>query len=234
MPPPRSRRPPGSERPAARGGAPRAALAAALAALLAAAAAPAHAQVYSWRDSQTGQLRISTVPPPWLRAGGATAAGPKVNVIKDGKVVPPERIGPGGTVLELEPPPPGGVDGARAAAAQAAASVPELIGRRGALHAQLVADALRLGPTSANQAFFEKLDAYLAVLEQLDAADPAGAAARRGERDLEIQRVKANIERVLRDPAQRADFQGEATRWLSRKSDLTAQRIVRCLRDGFC
>ncbi|MCZ7563298.1 MAG: hypothetical protein M5U08_05350 [Burkholderiales bacterium] len=221
-----------SARPAVREGSPRRLLAAALALLLgAAAAAPAHAQVYSWRDARTGQLRISTVPPPWLREGGAVAGGPRVNVIMDGEVVPPERIGAGGAVLETEPAAPGaGAAGTR----DDEVSVPDLIERRSVLVSQLVTDALRLGPASANRAFFDKLDAYLAACEQLDAADPAGAAARRSERNLETQRIKANIERVLRDPAQRVDFQGEATRWLSRKSDLAAQRIVRCLRDGFC
>lgn len=219
---------PGPGRPGAR----RAALRVALLGMLAlACAAPVQGQVYSWRDPQTGQLRLSTVPPPWLRDPGRTAAGPRVNVFKDGKVVPPERIGPGGTVLEPE-------SGARpaegAGGAEKTASVPELLGARDSLLSQLVTDALRVGPTTANQAFFGRVDEYLTVCEQLDAADPAGAAARNSERGLGMQRIKANIERVLRDPRQRADFQGEATRWLSRRSDLTAQRIVRCLRDGLC
>jgi len=209
---------------------------AAVMALLACACAAAHAQVYSWRDPQTNQLRISSVAPPWLRERGAVAGGPKVHVFMDGKVVPPERIGAGGKVLEPESgagqPEPGAAPAGGAAAKTASAAV--LLERRNALLSQLLNDALRLGPTSANQAFFEKLDEYVTVCEQADEADPAGVGARGADHVLAIQQVKANIERVLRDPGQRADFQGEATRWLSRKSDLPTQRIVRCLRDGFC
>jgi hypothetical protein len=196
--------------------------------------AVAHAQVYSWRDPQTGQLRISSVPPSWLRVGAA-GAGPTVHVYKDGRIVPPDQVGAGGKVLEPEPtvgkP---GEPGAAGVTVAKAPSLPELLGRRNAFLSQLVTDALRVGPASANQAFFEKVDDYLGVSEQADAADPGGAGARSAERDFGMQQVKANIERVLLDPAQRADFQGEATRWLSKKSNLTAQRIVRCLRDGFC
>ncbi|HEY4659178.1 MAG TPA: hypothetical protein VIH11_06695 [Gemmatimonadaceae bacterium] len=199
--------------------------------------AGALAQVYSWRDPQSGQLQIATVPPSWLRSPDTAARGPHVNVIHEGKVVPPERLGPGGKVLE--PPPPGkpGEPGAAQAGAGAAPkppSLPELLEKRNALLARLISDALRLGPASANRAFFGKMDDYLAVSGEADAVDPAGAGARNAERDFGMQRVKANIERVLRDPAPRAEFQGEATSWLSKKSDLTAQRIVRCLRDGLC
>jgi hypothetical protein len=215
-------------------GARRAALFALLACL---AGAPAVAQVYSWRDPHTGQLRISTVPPPWLRERGTTPTGPRVHVFKDGKIVPPERIGAGGKVLEPEE--QAGTPGDRGAApatgaAETTLGAPELVARRSALQSQLVADALHVGPASANEAFFKKLDEYLVVSEQADTADPVGARARTADREFGMQQVKANIERVLVDPAQRADFQGEATRWLSRRSDLTAQRIVRCLRDGFC
>jgi len=216
----------------ARGGARRRATRAVALALLAClAGAAAHAQVYSWRDPQSGQLRISTVPPPWLRDRGAAAAGPRVHVYKDGKVVPPDRVGAGGRVLEPEPAAGAGDAGA---AAQKTESVPGLLAQLSALQSQLVSDALRVGPAAANQAYFEKLDAYVALCERADAADPAGAGARSADRNLGMQRMKANIEGVLRDPAQRADFQSEATRWLSRRSDLAAQRFVRCLRDGLC
>ncbi|MCC6608071.1 MAG: hypothetical protein IT515_00160 [Burkholderiales bacterium] len=201
------------------------------------AAAPVAAQVYSWRDPHTGQLRISTVPPPWLRERGAAAGGPRVHVFMEGKVVPPERIGAGGKVLEPESqagPPAERAGAPGTGTEEGSIGAPELVARRNALQSRLVADALHVGPASANAAFFKRLDEYFVVSEQADAADPAGARMRAADREFGMQQIKANIERVLVDPAQRADFQGEATRWLSKRSDLTAQRIVRCLRDGFC
>lgn len=182
--------------------------------------------VYSWRDPQTRQLKISSVPPLWLRSAAAANQGPPVNVFKDGKVVPPERVGPGGRVLEPSPVKPGG--------AEKLPELPELLAMRNASMERLVTEALRVGPASANETFFATLDRYLDLSAQADAVDPTGAAARNDERDRGMQRVKANIERVLREPEPRAAFQNEATRWFSDKSALAAQKIVRCLRDGYC
>lgn len=187
--------------------------------------------VYSWRDPGTQQLKLSTVPPPWLRSSDTARQGPPVNVFKDGQVVPPARVGPGGRVLEPQPAKPGA---GQAGGAEQLPELPELLAKRSASMARLVTEALRVGPPRANEAFFTTLDRYLDLCAQADAADPVGAAARNTERDRDMQRVKANIERVLRQPEPRTVFQNEATRWFSEKSDLAAQKIVRCLRDGYC
>lgn len=207
--------------------------AAVLAIVLAACATTAIAAdvVYSWRDPRTGQLRITTVPPPWLRNPATASRGPRVSVFKDGQVVPPERVGPGGRVLE--PPPPKSSE-AQAESKTKLPPLPVLLTKRTAAMDELVNDALRVGPASANQAFFEALDRYLDLSTQANIVDPNGAAARSAERDRDMQRVKANIERVLRQPEPRAAFQNEATRWFSEKTDLAAQKLVRCLRDGYC
>jgi len=187
--------------------------------------------VYSWRDPGTGQLNISSVPPHWLRSVEAAERGPRVTVFKDGKLVPPERVGLDSRVLEPAPVKPGA---AQPAAGSKAPDLPELLVKRDAAMDRLLAEALRVGPANENQTFFVVLDRYLELCAQADAVDPAGAGARGAERDRDMQRVKTNIERVLRQPGPRTAFQNESTRWFSDKSDLAAQKIVRCLRDGYC
>jgi len=187
--------------------------------------------VYSWRDPGTGQLNITSVPPPWLRSAEAATRGPRVTVFKDGKLVPPERVGLGGRVLEPAPGKPGA---AQPGVAAQAPDLPELLAKRAAAMDRLLSEALRVGPANENQTFFVVLDRYLELCAQADAVDPAGAGARGAERDRDMQRVKTNIERVLRQPGPRTAFQNESTRWFSDKSDLAAQKIVHCLRDGYC
>jgi len=203
----------------------------ALACALAGPAAGAADVVYTWREPDTGQLKISSVPPPWLRSAATASRGPAVHVYKDGKVVPPERVGAGGRILE---PPASQAEQAQAAAVAKLPPLPELMKQRNATLERLVEAALRVGPAPANEAFFALLDRYLELGLQADAVDPAGAGTRNAERDLGMQRVKANVERVLRQPGPRAAFQNQATAWFADKSDLAAQKIVRCLRDGLC
>jgi hypothetical protein len=203
----------------------------ALALAVFAATAGASEVVYSWRDPRTGQLVLKTVPPPWLRTPASAAKGPHVNVFKDGKLVPPELVGAGGKVLE---PPPSKTGAAQPGGTEKPPDLKDLLAKRNAAMERLMGDALRVGPADANEAFFVTLDHYLDLCAQADAADPGGAVARSAERDRDMQRVKTNIERVLRQPEPRAAFQNEATRWYSDKSDLAAQKIVRCLRDGYC
>lgn len=187
--------------------------------------------VYSWRDPGTGQLHLASVPPPWLRSAQAAERGPRVTVFKEGKLVPPERVGPGGRVLEPAPGKPGA---AQPDAVAKVPDLPELLAKRDAAMDRLLSDALRVGPANENQTFFVMLDRYLELCAQADTVDPTGAGARSAQRDRDLQRVKANIERVLRQTGPRTAFQNESTRWFSDKSDLAAQKIVRCLRDGYC
>jgi hypothetical protein len=208
-----------------------AALGCALALAVGAATAGASEVVYTWHDPRTGQLVVHTVPPPWLRTAATASKGPHVNVFKDGKLVPPELVGAGGKVLE---PPPSKAGAAQPGGAEKPPDLGQLLAKRDMALQALMGQALRVGPADANEEFFVALDRYLDLCAQADAVDPAGTAARNTERDQDMQRVKANLERVLRQPKPRAAFQNEATRWYSDKSDLAAQKIVRCLRDGYC
>lgn len=52
--------------------------------LLAALPLAAAADMYSWKDPQSGRTRMSNSPPQWLREG---LAGPRVEVIRENKVI---------------------------------------------------------------------------------------------------------------------------------------------------
>lgn len=47
----------------------------------------ADAQLYRWRDPQTGSVKLSSIPPPWY--GRGVSNGPHVDVIMRGKAVDP-------------------------------------------------------------------------------------------------------------------------------------------------
>ena len=52
-------------------------------------AAPAHADVFVWKDPQTGRTRMSNIAPPWLREPVPGKRTPKVEVVRDNKVIDP-------------------------------------------------------------------------------------------------------------------------------------------------
>lgn len=56
--------------------------------LLAGTAMPpaAVADMYTWKDPETGRTRMSNIPPPWLRDG---SPGPKVEVIRGNQLITP-------------------------------------------------------------------------------------------------------------------------------------------------
>jgi hypothetical protein len=79
---------------------------AAVAALLG-AAADAEAQLYRWRDPDSGAVKLSSVPPPWYARG--VSRGPHVDVIVGGKVVDPlaqPRAAPVAAPADAALPPP--------------------------------------------------------------------------------------------------------------------------------
>ncbi len=48
----------------------------------------AHADIYMWTDPQTGQKRMSNLPPPWLGAP-PTRRAPRVEVMRGNRVIDP-------------------------------------------------------------------------------------------------------------------------------------------------
>lgn len=53
------------------------------------AAASASADVFVWKDPQTGRTRMSNIAPPWLREPVPGKRMPKVEAVRDNKVIDP-------------------------------------------------------------------------------------------------------------------------------------------------
>lgn len=128
------------------------------------AAAPAHADLYRWRDPQTGSIKFSNLPPSWYGDPEREAGAPFVEVVPD-----------------LSP-------RAQSAAAQAAAApaTPAGPGVLSGLEAQFGAllQFFRSLPTRTDfdrtgAALQQQAELYRAVSAELDRQDPSGAARRR-------------------------------------------------------
>jgi hypothetical protein len=133
-----------------------------LAGVLAGLAPEACADLYRWRDPQTGSVRYSSYPPPWFGDETREASAPKVEVL-------------GG-------PQPGAKDGAKPAD-EMAEKVAEVIHfmeqRREQLLARMTLARASAGFDPANPKFEADLQAYRNVTRELDKFDPRGAVARR-------------------------------------------------------
>ncbi len=84
------------------------------------AAASASADVFVWKDPQTGRTRMSNIAPPWLREPVAGQRMPKVEVVRDNKVIDPSVAF--ATPQPAPPPPP--ANAASNAAAKGGAGIP--------------------------------------------------------------------------------------------------------------
>ena len=68
------------------------------------AAASASADMFVWKDPQTGRTRMSNIAPPWLREPVPGKRMPKVEVVRDNKVIDPALAF--ATPQPAPPPPP--------------------------------------------------------------------------------------------------------------------------------
>ena len=102
-----------------------------LLALLAASlsAPPAAADVFIWKDPQTGKTRMSNIAPSWLREPVPGQRVPKVEVIRDRKVIDattafanPQRLPEPAPAIKATPP---AAAGQPAGSRPAAPAVPE-------------------------------------------------------------------------------------------------------------
>jgi hypothetical protein len=124
--------------------------------------ASAQADLYRWRDPQTGSIKFSNHPPPWYGDPVREIGFPPVEVVPD---LSPQRR-------------------------SVAARKPESQSMIGSLEAQFAAllQSLKASiptlPSSADferssVAFQQQAEMYQAVIAELDRMDPAGAARRR-------------------------------------------------------
>lgn len=136
-------------------------LAGALTVVLAAVAADVAAELYRWRDPQTGTIKYSSYPPPWYGDESREATAPKVEVLGD---------------RDAEA-------ASRKPADEMAEKVAEVIRfmeqRRQQLLSRMTVARASAGFDPAEPGFKADLQAYQAVTRELDKFDPRGAAARR-------------------------------------------------------
>ena len=182
---------------------------------LAVAAASAQADMYRYRDPETGQMKLTNIPPPWLAKPGAAA--PRTDVIRD-QATP---AAPAAAKPAAEPPAP-----TPSAGAGAPAQAFELERQRKLLLQQLVADAPNVGTPAGKQRFLAKLGDVVSVESRMDKVDPAGRKAREVERNRAIEQCADGFAQALTDPNAQLEFAGEILRWLG-------DRVVQCAR-GQC
>jgi hypothetical protein len=128
------------------------------------------ADLYRWVDPESGSVKFSSYPPPWYDDPAQARRAPRVEHIPAGADAPvrPDAAGRSN---------------------EDARRVELLEARRKAMLQQLS----RLTPQSAgerpSQALQKQLEAYAALSDQMDKLDPEGAAARRGEMQMLVEKI---------------------------------------------
>lgn len=160
-------------------------------AALALAALPADAQLYRHRDPETGQTKLTNVPPPGAK-----------------QVVPPAA--PAG---EAKPP--------TAPAAGPSAALPpnafEMDRQRTRLLQQLVTEAPNVGTAAGKQRFFATLGDVVSIETRLDRLDPGSRKGREAERDRALERCSDGFAVALKDPNAQLEFTGELLRFMGER-----------------
>jgi hypothetical protein len=153
----------------------------AIAVVLLACSGAAAADLYRWVDPETGSVKFSSYPPPWYGDAQQERRAPKVQVIPAGQPAgAAEPAAPENPALEAQP---AGEAGGKPAPPAASA----LEARRKTLSRQLsdgIAALLAAPPGEGARPFADlgqKASEYRSVESSLQAADPAGQAARRAE-----------------------------------------------------
>ncbi len=131
------------------------------------AALPARADLYRWIDPETGAIKYSSYPPPWMGDAERERRLPQVEVLRytpRGAAVTPES---GKAIAPLE-------------------------NRRRRLLQELLALAERKdrGPDEIQR----QLQAYQLLADELDQLDPRGAAARKAEDYGVMEKLRRRLE----------------------------------------
>lgn len=154
--------------------------------------APAHADLYRWRDPQTGSIKFSNHPPPWYGDPVREIGFPAVEVVPDLS--------------------PRGRSSAAPAKPEAQSALAALEAQFAALLQQLKSSLPSMPSTTdfdrASSAIQQQAEMYRAVQAELDRMDPAGAARRRAAAAQEIgmiEQLRRGLEAQfsLKPPAQK-------------------------------
>jgi hypothetical protein len=176
-----------------------------LALALAALITPAAAQMYRYRDPDTGQAKLTNIPPPGTK--------------KPLQAPPPASTAAAPADVAPQSPP-----------AKSGATLPpnafEMDRQRTLLLQQLVAEAPGVGTPEGRQRFLAKLGDVVSIETRLDRLDPGGRKGRETERDRALERCSEGFAQALKDPNAQLEFAGELLRFMG-------DRIVQCSR-GQC
>ena len=142
----------------------------AVAVALLAWAGAAAADLYRWIDPETGSVKFSSYPPPWYDDPAQARRAPRVEHIPAGADAPvrPDAAGRSN---------------------EDARRIELLEARRKALLQQLSRVAPPTPGERSSPALQKQLEAYGALAEQMDKLDPEGAAARRGEMQMLVEKI---------------------------------------------
>jgi hypothetical protein len=180
---------------------------------LAALMTPAVAQVYRYRDPETGQTKLTNIPPPGTKQ---PAQAPPARAEE-----PSALAKPGAAVPEAP---------AAATTAKPGATLPpnafEMDRQRARLLQQLVAEAPNVGTPAGRERFLARLGDVISVETRLDRLDPQGRKGREAERDRALERCSDGFAQAFKTPEAQLEFTGELLRFMG-------DRIVLCAR-GQC
>lgn len=171
---------------------------------------PAAAQMYRYRDPDTGQTKLTNIPPPGAKRSAQA---------------PPAQAGQPSAAAA-----PADVAAPQSPAATPGATLPpnafEMDRQRMLILQQLVAEAPNVGTPAGRQRFFAGLGDVVSIESRLDKLDPGGRKGREAERDRVLERCSEGFAQALKDPNEQLEFTGELLRFMG-------DRIVQCAR-GRC
>lgn len=193
---------------------------------------PASADMYRYRDPDTGKIKLTNIPPPWLNKPELAMKAPRTEVIRPPGAPAPAsaaaapapgssatRPAASGTAPDFAAPPSG--------PATVGANAPDgafgLDRQRKLVLQQMVGEAQGVGTPEGKQRFFAKLGEAISIESRLDAIDPAGKSAREAERARAIERCTDGWSQALKDPAAKLEFAAEMVRWMGERVALCAR-----------
>jgi len=159
---------------------------------LAALMLPATAQLYHYRDPETGQTKLTNVPPPGTKQGAAAQAVPAT-------AQPPAATSHGKPAATLPP------------------HAFEMDRQRTRLLQQLVAEATSVGNPAGKERFLNRLGDVVSIEARLDKIDPGGRKARAAERDRALEQCSDGFATALKDPNAQLEFTGELLRFMGER-----------------
>ena len=124
------------------------------------------ADLYRWVDPETGSVKFSSYPPPWYGDQAKQRRAPKVDFIPAGRDT-----------------------SANSEAASAAQDSARRLEAFELQRRQLLQQLAKPGPERTPQELQKQLEAYSALSDQMDKLDPVGAAVRRSEVQVMVERI---------------------------------------------